>query len=356
MSFSQDWDTYVKKQFPGSAGERARPQWPGDEWGNEAWWKQNFDNLFRPCHVETWTAAAEIGQGSGKYTKMVLDAAPRCTVAAFDASEEFLRVCAERLAAEKAAGRLHLEHLQGKRSDEMILALERLGMSRKLDAFFSMDAMVHVDLQYLIVYLLTAALALRKGGHLIMTLADATSEPGFRHLMNSIRAFYSTDVQRVGKFEWMSPSLARFVLERLGFEIILLDHPPKGRGRDIHLVARLADLEPGWNLSWALCAETAGARKAESHPASSPPVLRWDKIKGCADYAVEFSFNRFENVVDLGMGTVRVPKESEPQYIIPKSAWMSVPAGRPLHWRVVALCSDRKRLANMGVLLRDAGG
>src|ERR1044071_595257 len=129
-NYQKYWDKYVTELFPKGAS-RADVRWPGDEWGEEQRWKRLFETLFKPAGVHEWKMALEIGQGSGKYTKPVLDAAPQCVVAAFDVSGEFLKVCGERLAEEKQAGRLHLELLQCQRSDEMILALEKLGMSRK---------------------------------------------------------------------------------------------------------------------------------------------------------------------------------------------------------------------------------
>ncbi|MGH8542407.1 MAG: hypothetical protein ACREX3_01915 [Gammaproteobacteria bacterium] len=100
--------------------------------------------------------------------------------------------------------------------------------------------MVHVDLQYLIVYLITAALTLRPGGKLILTLADATCDRGFRKLLTDIQRTWITQNRPLGrgKFEWMSSDMVRLILPRLGFEVDLLDTL---RRRDMRVIASLID-------------------------------------------------------------------------------------------------------------------
>jgi cyclopropane fatty-acyl-phospholipid synthase-like methyltransferase len=345
----QYWDKYVTEQFPRQA-DRDDVRWPGDEWGAEQRWMRSFETLFQPAEVENWKNAVEIGQGSGKYTKLVFDAAPECKIAAFDVSSEYLSVCGERLAEEKEAGRLHLEHLKSERADEMILALERLGMAHQLDGFFSMDAMVHVDLQYLMAYFLTASVALREGGYLIMTLADSTTDRGFDFLVSRIARFYGQQGQPVGKFEWISNEIVRSVLGRLGFEIVKADNPPHGTGRDIHLLARLADPTRGRDLSWALCDEPGEQRQAERFPASEAPTLRWPAVEGAAEYSVEFSLNKFGTVLEPEFGPVRLADGNE--FTLPDSFWADFQHGRPLHWRVIGECPDRRRVANRGIVVR----
>ena len=168
----------------------------------------------------------------------------------------------------------------------MILALERLDMAGKLDGFFSMDAMVHVDLQYLIPYFLTAAVALREGGHLIMTLADASTPAGFDFLISRASAYYGADVEPLGKFEWASRDIARSIVERLGFEVVMCDSPPDNEGRDIHLVARMVDREAARNASWALVHEAAEHRRRAPHPTDQPPVLDWPQVEKADHYTV----------------------------------------------------------------------
>jgi hypothetical protein len=217
VEYGRGWDRYVERHD--------QEGWPGDEWGEPDWWEALFDELFRPF-VTDWKRAVEIGQGSGKYTLKVL-AESEATIRAYDVSARFLGVCEERCRDQIEAGRLSL-HLIGEESGQMLSELD--DWRREIDAFYSIDSMVHVDLQDLIPYLLTAALVLRQGGKLILTLADATTPQGFKKLLTDIRLGPKT-----GKFEWVSPDIAKTILPRLGFEIDLL----REAGHDLSLVATL---------------------------------------------------------------------------------------------------------------------
>ena len=62
----------------------------------------------------------------------------------------------------------------------------------------------------------------------------------FDKLLHDVAWTYpqQTDPHGSGKFEWLSPDLARSVLSRLGFDIWM----PAGEGRDIWLIATLVDV------------------------------------------------------------------------------------------------------------------
>src|SRR5262249_13789349 len=147
-----------------------------------------FKHLFVEQGAAQWRRRVEIGAGSGKYTKYLL-AHSATDIVAFDISAEFLNVLRTRLAEPIAAGRLIPELLRAQKSSEMHDAIRHRGWLRQVDAFYSIDAMVHVALQYLMAYLATAALVLRPGGKLIMTLANATTDLGFRYLLDSIKTY-----------------------------------------------------------------------------------------------------------------------------------------------------------------------
>ena len=349
----QDWDKYVTDVAP-KFTQRSDVRWPGDEWGDEGVWRETFESLLLPAGAADWKQAVEIGQGAGKYTKLLFDAAPECKVFAFDVSSEYLKVCGERLAAEVENGRLVLEHLAGERSDEMILALERHGVAGTLDGFFSIDAMVHVDLQYMIPYFLTAAVVLREGGHLVMTLADASTEAGFEFLVSRASAFYGSGGDPLGKFEWMSRDIARSIVERLGFEVIRCESPPDNDGRDIHLIARLVDRDAARRASWAIVHEELKDRRRVEHPTSSPPVLEWPQVENAERYTIEFSQNRFGTLFDTGLGGLELPAGADREFRIPGDFWSGYQAARPLFWRVVAECPDRLRIPNRGIVVRSA--
>ena len=70
------------------------------------------------------------------------------------------------------------------------------GWRGQVDAVYSIEAMVHVDLQYLMAYLLTAAAALRPEGKLIMTLATMNSDHGFGKLLRDVRNFWDARATR----------------------------------------------------------------------------------------------------------------------------------------------------------------
>lgn len=348
----QDWDKYVT-DVAATHVRRDDVQYPGDEWGAQAQWRELFDSLFRPAGVTEWKNALEIGQGAGKYTKMVFDASPECRIAAFDISSEYLKVCGERLSDEVAAGRLLLEHLPDEHPDEMILALERLGMAGKLDGFFSMDAMVHVDLQYLIAYFLTASVALREGGHLILTLADASTARGFDFLIARTATFYPRKLDPLGKFEWGSRDIARSIVERLGFEVVRCDSPPNNRGRDVHLIARLVNRDAAREASWALARETGAHRQRVAHPTAVPPTFEWPTVDGATKYTVDFSLNRFGSPLDTGMNGLEIAPDGPRTFAVPQEFWATFQMDRPLSWRVVAHCPDRLRIANRGIIVRS---
>jgi len=105
--------------------------------------------------------------------------------------------------------------------------------------------MVHVDLQFLIVYFITAALALKENGLMIMTLANAVSQNGFKHLLNGAKPNYPLQGKPTAKFEYLSPDIVDLILGQMGFQVNYMK--PFGTGiemdRDLHLVARLVDVE-----------------------------------------------------------------------------------------------------------------
>lgn len=226
------WDQYVKHTKP-EAGK-----WLGDDWGTEEFWELTFKDLFIDQGAKHWRHCVEIGAGSGKYTQYLLTHSA-ADIVAFDVSVEFLNVLRTRLAGPIAAGRLFPELLLGERPSEMYEVIRQRGWVREVDAFYSIDAMVHVDLQYLMAYVATGALVLKQGGKLMMSLADATTDAGFRLFLEDIKMWYPVQGRPSGKFEWLSRDLIRSVLERIGFEVQFI---PELSDRDAYFVATLSDL------------------------------------------------------------------------------------------------------------------
>jgi hypothetical protein len=229
------WDSYVAdwdKHF----SQEGELQWPGDEWGSATLWEAVYRKMFVPAGLEHWRRAVEIGPGSGKYTLQALRN-PKLTVRAYDVSRRFLEVCEQRCEAAIEERRLSLNLLPLQQPHEMLDDLTTAGWRREVDAFFSIDSMVHVDLQDLMVYFITAALALKPEGKLLLTLSNATSELGFRLLLEEITKCYGQPAGPYGRFRWLSPQIAERILPRLGFRVDSLSDAP----RDIYLVATLTE-------------------------------------------------------------------------------------------------------------------
>jgi SAM-dependent methyltransferase len=232
--FASAWDDYAA---------RARPpqgKWVGDEWGDEQLWTAWFARLFTPHDVKKWKRAIEIGQGSGKYTRLVL-AAGDATVLALDVSEKLLEVCAKRLAAEVAAGRLKLKQIGERDPDALARAAREAGFERDVDAVYSIDTLVHLTTTQLAALLLSATEVLRPGGCFIGTFANATSEAGLDKLVADVdRVVRGGGAPSTGCFHWSSPEVIRALAQRFGYSVVLCDLDPEHR-RDGHFVLRLAD-------------------------------------------------------------------------------------------------------------------
>ncbi len=244
--YRAQWDNYAIKWNRGIVPGRplSENSWPGDEWGNEERWSKIFQTMFLDFGAKHWQNCVEIGPGSGKYTSLLLQNSDSYIVA-FDISPGYMEVMKKRLSQDIEAHRVSPALIKAEKSAELLEYLERNKLVRKLDGFFSIDAMVHVDLQYLVVYFITAALTLKKNGLLIMTLANAVSQVGFKHLINGAKHFYSLQGEATAKFEYLSRDIVDLVLGQMGFQVNYMK--PFGTGidvdRDLYVVARLVDME-----------------------------------------------------------------------------------------------------------------
>jgi SAM-dependent methyltransferase len=231
--FAAAWDSYVAGA-PAPAG-----RWPGDEWGDATLWRAWFERLFEPFGVRQWQRAIEIGPGGGKYTERVLAAGP-VTLAALDVSPAFQSVCAKRLAAPIAAGRLRQRLIDERDPDAVAGAAAELGWLGQVDAVFSIDTLVHLTTTQIAALLRSAVRALRPGGVFVGTFADATSQPGLGKLLADVdRVVRAGGDPATGCFHWTSPEILRGLAERCGYEVVLCDRDPR-HGRDGHFVFRLA--------------------------------------------------------------------------------------------------------------------
>ena len=243
--YRTQWDSYVqawdRDKIENSSSSKLN--WPGDEWAEEVEWSKIFQAMFLDFGAAGWTNCVEIGPGSGKYTDKLLRQSA-AQIVAFDISPAYLEVLSKRLAVDLDAGRLHPVLLNGDDASEMLNELKRRQLVRKIDALYSIDAMVHVDFQYLMAYFLTAALCLSNGGRLIMTLPNAVSEFGFEILVEETRKYYPLQGEPSAKFEWLCPEMVQKVLERLGFSVQFLSPFSSIEvDRDLYVVATLVDIE-----------------------------------------------------------------------------------------------------------------
>ncbi|MBI2718822.1 MAG: class I SAM-dependent methyltransferase [Rhizobiales bacterium] len=237
--YRSQWDRFAEKWRPKSEDL----VWPGDEWGTRQHWDMIFRTMFLDYGVADWKNCVEIGAGSGKYTEQVLRVS-EARIVAFDISPSYQKVMRERLSAYVASGRLQPAIIEARDPGELIEYLEGQKLVRALDTFYSIDAMVHVDLQYLMAYFMTAALALKENGLMIMTLANAISKPGFKKLLQGVKQFYPMQGQPSAKFEWLSPEIVGTVLANLGFDVTFVGGQPQlESGRDLMVAARLVDLD-----------------------------------------------------------------------------------------------------------------
>lgn len=227
--YQQHWDYYARNM------RRDDGKWPGDEWGTPESWDGLFQKLFLDHGAADWKTCVEIGPGSGKYTIRLLDKSDAQVLAA-DISPGYQEVFKERIKSVGLESRVDTLLLNN-RSATLRKGIEKKDWSNKLDALYSIDAMVHVDLQFVIAYLVTAADCLKVGGRLVMTLSNVCSDRGFDKLIRDTKAIFNRMNSHTAKFEWMSPDQVRSLLPRLGFRIDMLDTS----GRDILLAATLIE-------------------------------------------------------------------------------------------------------------------
>jgi len=249
--YESAWDQYVQRFYA------THPTGvPGEEWGDERIWRFRFETLFKPYGIDLCRLACEIGAGSGKYTRKVLDSADARIICA-DVSEKFLSVLRQEMQREIEAGMVIPVYLEAKRPDELLTHIINHGMSGNLDFFYSIDTMVHIDLQIAMAYWITAALTLKTGGKLAMTLADPTTERGSQKLFGDIKPYYPQQGIPGLRFAWMSKDLVTNLLEKIGFRILRCDHPaPVGlKPRDMFVVAERFDLEKAESFRSYICKE-----------------------------------------------------------------------------------------------------
>lgn len=234
------WDHYTDHDFPArQARSKMSLEMPGDEWMPREFWNKLVPTVLISRLDADEPVLVEIGAGAGKQTKIVLEHKPGAKIYSFDISASFIRSF-EKYLGETAGDRVEAI-LLGKDWRQMLRDLSHRGAAGKVDAFYAFDAMVHVDLQALMAYFITAVHALKPGGFIVMDVADSTSDLGFSKLLNDVKHYYPFHGAPCAKFMFTSPAIIEDILVKLGFTVEFI---PDERGHCL-FVARLADREAG---------------------------------------------------------------------------------------------------------------
>ncbi len=235
-SYHDDWDEYVDncefyapKEPTYKVGKYL--SFPGDEWGDKEYWERITNTYLKPYLPENSTGiAVEIGSGSGKYTLEIVDCVSK--IICFDVSRKFMEIAKTRLREYVDRGKVYFEFLELLNCYEIKILLTKHRVVGKVDLFFSIDSMVHVELHTLIAYFLNAAICLKVGGHMVMTVAGCTNNEGFERLLGEMPWCYG-GTRPSHQFYFLSKDIIEFCLEKLGFEILECEQE-----RDILFVAK----------------------------------------------------------------------------------------------------------------------
>jgi len=250
-TYSATWDRYVSEVFdkiksgPKRTAEELLPWqvlnttddeyvWPGDEWGDSTSVQHIMETCVFSYLDENPNTFCEIASGAGRMTSIALERYPHANIDCFDISREFLDQVEKRFANEMSRNRLRT-FLLTEDPRFMYRTLDQASLTRKIDCIFSFDAMVHVELHSVLIYIATAAAVLKPKGLLSMSVADATNEHGFHKLLNNAPSVFKLGGDAGMHFQFASPDIIRTLLDPLGFSYDFHDC----NGRDLFFSARL---------------------------------------------------------------------------------------------------------------------
>lgn len=228
-SYVENWESYASKE-PTNKG-RNNLLYPGDEWGDKKNWDRIINTYLRPYLPDNSTGiAVEIGSGSGKYTLGVIDCVSK--ILCFDVSRKFIEIARSRLREHVDKGIVIFEFMDLLNCYEIRDSLMKKGLLGKVDLFFSIDSMVHVELHTLFAYFINAAFCLKVGGALVMTIASCANDKGYERLLSEMPWCYG-GMRPSHQFYFLSKDIICFILEKLGFKFVSHEED-----RDILFVAR----------------------------------------------------------------------------------------------------------------------
>lgn len=235
-SYHSDWDTYVDNwEFYSTLEPNNRNSadlvYPGDEWGTKKEWNRITNTYIKPYLPKNSTGiAVEIGQGAGKYTLRIVDSVSK--IVCFDVSKKFIEIARSKLKDHIEQGTVFLEFLDLHNCYEIRDRLKEHDLIGKVDLFYSIASMQHVEFHTLFAYFINAAICLKSGGHMVITVASCTNDDGFERLLKEIPWCYGGN-RPSHQFYFLSKDIIWYCLERLGFEVVRHEED-----RDILFVAR----------------------------------------------------------------------------------------------------------------------
>lgn len=232
--YSETWDKYVEDIFPRIQSSKPHSQtelkqwqvlnrlddqyhWPGDEWGDD----NTVSDILETCLFNNLSeepdVVCEIGSGAGRFSQQFLAHYPSSRLLLFDVSKLFLDKLQERLAQSFQSDRFETFLLD---SDPRFISrtIADQNLCNKIDAMYSFDAMVHVELHTIVIYIATASVVLKPGGILTMNVADATSTHGFRKLLFNSPGVYQRGGAAGMQFQFLSRDIIETLLGKFGFE------------------------------------------------------------------------------------------------------------------------------------------
>lgn len=198
--------------------------------------ENTYDLLLRSQAGEPLNQVVEIGPGSGKYTQLLLERTD-ARVTAYEISDAFLEALAGRCGSYLADGRLVARPIDFAANDGLFKSAAAL--EGEVDLYFGIDVFLMMDFQSAFVYLLTAALLLRKGGCFAGTFGDADSHSGWERLVRDAGRHSAFDDAPCTRFHWVGRAALTTTLERLGFAVRHMVSGPDGGPHGELDVARL---------------------------------------------------------------------------------------------------------------------
>jgi hypothetical protein len=246
------FDDYVHRVFPERRNKAGADwPWPGDEWVDDGMREETYRRIVAGLPTDRVVQVVEIGPGSGKYTQLLL-ARTMAEIVAYELSDAFLDVLRQRFPSEIAAGRLSPRPMAW--TDNEGLVRDYAAKLGQADLLFGIDVLYFMDFQSALVYLVSAAAMLRRGGRFYATFAEATSKSGWDRMVRDLGRHSAFDMGPCTRFHWVDQTLLEFVLPKLGFGNLTFEHGPDG-GLDIarlYVGADLLDPSAGRGLLGAL--------------------------------------------------------------------------------------------------------